>query len=56
VLLVVDVVFGRVEGVIAWSATLLVCGGLWVVLPPFVRRHAARLEARAVSEPPDGSG
>ncbi|WP_411150466.1 DUF6328 family protein [Streptomyces sp. A30] len=56
VLLVVDVVLGRVEGVIAGSATLLVCGGLWVVLPQFVRRHAARLEDRAVSEPPDGSG
>ncbi|MEU5893629.1 DUF6328 family protein [Streptomyces sp. NPDC047461] len=42
VLLVVDVVLGRVEGVIAGSATLLVCGGLWVVLPQFVRRHARR--------------
>jgi hypothetical protein len=55
VLLVVDVVLGRVEGVIAGSATLLVCGGLWGVLPQFVMRHAAQSEARAVSEPPAGS-
>ncbi|MFD9324720.1 DUF6328 family protein [Streptomyces sp. NPDC060065] len=37
-----------------YITTLLVCGGLWVVLPQFVRRHAARFEARAVSEPPAG--
>ncbi|WP_406507919.1 hypothetical protein [Streptomyces sp. NBC_00212] len=29
VLLVVDIVLGRVEGVIAGAVTLLVCGGLW---------------------------
>jgi predicted phage tail protein len=56
VLLVVDVVLGRVEGVVAGSATLLVCGGLWGVLPQLVRRHAAQSEAWAVSEPPAGSG
>ncbi|WP_199551087.1 DUF6328 family protein [Streptomyces sp. N35] len=46
VLLVVDVVLGRVEGVIAGGATLLVCGGLWGLLPQFVRRHAAARAAR----------
>ncbi|WP_405643945.1 hypothetical protein [Streptomyces sp. NBC_00019] len=47
-------VFGRVGGVSAGSATLLVCGGLWVVLRQLVRRHAARLAARTVSESPTG--
>ncbi|MFF4504890.1 DUF6328 family protein [Streptomyces sp. NPDC001401] len=55
VLLVVDVVLGRVEGVIAGSATLLVCGGLWGLLPQLVRRHAARSEARADLGPPTGA-
>ncbi|NGO78848.1 hypothetical protein G6045_24785 [Streptomyces sp. YC504] len=50
VLLVVDVVLGRVEGVLAGSATLLVCGGLWGLLPQLVGRHAARSEARPSPE------
>jgi len=44
VLLVVDVVLGRVEGVIAGSAMLLVCGGLWGLLPQLVRQHGPRPE------------
>ncbi|WP_443058506.1 DUF6328 family protein [Streptomyces sp. NBC_00775] len=55
VLLVVDVVLGRVEGVIAGSATLLVCGGLWGLFPQLVRRHAARSEARVALGPPTGA-
>ncbi|MDG4856863.1 DUF6328 family protein [Streptomyces sp. T-3] len=51
VLLVVDVVLGRVEGAIAGSATLLVCGGLWGLLPQFVRRRAARVAAHAACSP-----
>ncbi|CAM5616697.1 hypothetical protein GCM10010329_19040 [Streptomyces spiroverticillatus] len=56
VLLVVDVVLGRVEGVIAGSGTLMVCGGLWVLLPQFVRRHAKRRSLRraAAEEPSAG--
>ncbi|GGO59133.1 DUF6328 family protein [Streptomyces lasiicapitis] len=56
VLLVVDVVLGRVEGVIAGSATLLVCGALWGLLPQLVGWHAARIEARAALEVDTGSG
>lgn len=56
VLLVVDVVLGRVEGVIAGSVTLMVCGGLWGLLPQFVRRHAARSEARAALGPSSEAG
>ncbi|MGW0632881.1 DUF6328 family protein [Streptomyces sp. NPDC002758] len=56
VLLVVDVVLGRVEGVMAGSATLLVCSGLWGLLPQLVRRHAARSEARAALGPPTRAG
>lgn len=55
VLLVVDVVLGRTEGVFAGSATLLVCGGLWVLLPQLVRRHARRLQARPGPEPSPGA-
>lgn len=51
VLLVVDVVLGRVEGAVAGSATVLVCGGLWGLLPQLVRRHAARAAARAACSP-----
>ncbi|MCX4670967.1 DUF6328 family protein [Streptomyces sp. NBC_01381] len=54
VLLVVDVVLGRVEGVLAGSATLLVCVGLWGLLPQFVRRRAARTEARPDRRTPGG--
>ncbi|MFC7308644.1 DUF6328 family protein [Streptomyces monticola] len=52
VLLVVDVVLGRVEGTIAGSATLLVCGGLWGLLPQFVRKRAAQAAARAPAADP----
>jgi O-antigen/teichoic acid export membrane protein len=38
VLLVVDVAIGRTGGIIASVCTLLVCGGLWGVLPRLVRR------------------
>ncbi len=44
VLLVVDVVLGRVEGVIAGSATLLVCDGLRGGVAAV--RHAARRTVR----------
>ncbi|MCF3119589.1 hypothetical protein IPZ68_07685 [Streptomyces arenae] len=50
VLLVVDVTAGRTEGVVAGAGTLLVCIGLWDVLPRLVRRSAARVEA-ASQEP-----
>jgi hypothetical protein len=58
-LLVVDVVLGRVEGVIAGTATGLVCAGLWGVLPQFVgwrirRRNAAEDHKRG--EPAERSG
>ncbi|WP_229909479.1 DUF6328 family protein [Streptomyces flavofungini] len=56
VLLVVDVVLGRVEGVIAGSATFLVCGGLWGLLPQLVGWHAARAEARVDLTAATGSG
>lgn len=56
VLLVVDVVLGRVEDVIARSATLLVCGGLRELLPQLVGWHAARAEARADPTAATGSG
>ncbi|MDN3292954.1 DUF6328 family protein [Streptomyces ficellus] len=39
VLLVVDVVYGRPEGLAAGGFTLLVCVGLWGVLPHLVRRR-----------------
>ncbi|MFI1676061.1 DUF6328 family protein [Streptomyces sp. NPDC020607] len=56
VLLVVDVTSGRTEGVLAGAWTLLVCVGLWGVLPrlarrPLARVEAARVEAVLVEEP-----
>ncbi|MFG2650481.1 DUF6328 family protein [Streptomyces sp. NPDC048436] len=41
VLLVVDVAVGRTGGIIASAGTLVVCGGLWGVLPRLVRRADA---------------
>ncbi|GAA2508657.1 DUF6328 family protein [Streptomyces gobitricini] len=46
--LVVDVVHGRPEGLAAGTFTLLVCAGLWGVLPYLVRR---RLGARSPEQP-----
>ncbi|WP_151475451.1 DUF6328 family protein [Streptomyces albicerus] len=40
VLLVVDVALGRAEGVAAGAATLVVCLGLWGLVPVLVRRAA----------------
>ncbi|MEU7581232.1 DUF6328 family protein [Streptomyces sp. NPDC041068] len=51
VLLVVDVTAGRVEGVVAGAGTLLVCVGLWGVLPRLVRRPVARAVAAAQEVP-----
>ncbi len=42
VLLVVDVSLGRAAGVCAGASTLLVCSGLWRVLPWLVRRTLVR--------------
>ncbi|MCX4510550.1 DUF6328 family protein [Streptomyces sp. NBC_01619] len=39
VLLVVDVVHGTPEGIVAGAATLLVCAGLWGLLPWIMDRH-----------------
>ncbi|MFK4069684.1 DUF6328 family protein [Streptomyces sp. NPDC029674] len=50
VLLVVDVTAGRTEGVCAAVGTLLVCVGLWGVLPRLVRRPVARVEAAPQEE------
>ncbi|MGW7366523.1 DUF6328 family protein [Streptomyces sp. NPDC054841] len=44
VLLVVDVVHGTPEGVIAAAATLLVCAGLWGLLPWLVGLHITSQE------------
>ncbi|MGW1160073.1 DUF6328 family protein [Streptomyces sp. NPDC002513] len=57
VLLVVDVSLSRTAGIAAGSATLLVCAGLWRVLPMLVlrtvvRSRAARGEAED-REPPE---
>ncbi|MFD7443919.1 DUF6328 family protein [Streptomyces sp. NPDC059909] len=53
VLLVVDVVHGTPEGIVAAAATLLVCAGLWAVLPWAVRR---RLNGREERSPGSGRG
>ncbi|MEU6678524.1 DUF6328 family protein [Streptomyces sp. NPDC046853] len=42
VLLVVDVAVGRTGGIIASAGTLVVCSGLWGLLPLLVRRAADR--------------
>ncbi|MFE9768837.1 DUF6328 family protein [Streptomyces sp. NPDC005808] len=52
VLLVVDVVHGTPEGIVAAAATLLVCAGLWGLLPLAVGRRVARNGERSRS----GSG
>lgn len=52
VLLVVDVTTGRAGGAAAGAATLLVCLGLWWLLPRLVRRAGLTEERRAaVSHP-----
>ncbi|MBW8802057.1 MAG: hypothetical protein JF597_53650 [Streptomyces sp.] len=50
VLLVVDVTTGRAGGVAAGAATLLVCLGLWWLLPRLVRR-AGLAEERRTAQP-----
>ncbi|OAH10993.1 DUF6328 family protein [Streptomyces jeddahensis] len=47
VLLVVDVTLGRVGGFLAGAGTLLMCVGLWGVLPRVVRREVAPARAAA---------
>ncbi|MET7694806.1 DUF6328 family protein [Streptomyces sp. NPDC005483] len=47
VLLVVDVTTGRAGGVAAGAATLLVCLGLWGLLPRLVRRAGLAEERKA---------
>ncbi|MFI7322977.1 DUF6328 family protein [Streptomyces venezuelae] len=51
VLLVVDVTSGRTEGILAGAGTLLMCVGLWGVLPRLARRPLARVEAAIAAEP-----
>ncbi|GAA1371946.1 DUF6328 family protein [Streptomyces beijiangensis] len=46
VLLVVDVVHGMPEGIAAGVGTLLVCGGLWAVLPWLVGRELSGKRSR----------
>lgn len=55
VLLVVDVSLGRATGVAAGAGTLLVCVGLWRVLPWAARRAVVRADRRGAPgpEPPD---
>ena len=52
VLLVVDVTTGRAGGVAAGAATLLVCLGLWGVLPRLVRRAGLAEERRTAQSKP----
>ncbi|MEV8022289.1 DUF6328 family protein [Streptomyces sp. NPDC086554] len=54
VLLVVDVAVGRTGGIIASAGTLVVCVGLWGVLPRLLPRLARRAAARqdVTREPP----
>ncbi|MEU9167983.1 DUF6328 family protein [Streptomyces sp. NPDC048420] len=52
VLLVVDVTTGRAGGVAAGSATLLVCLGLWGLLPHLVRRAGRAEEGGTVRTHP----
>ncbi len=42
VLLVVDVAVGRVGGILAGASTLVVCLGLWVLVPQVIRRGAGQ--------------
>ncbi|MFD4630966.1 DUF6328 family protein [Streptomyces sp. NPDC058284] len=56
VLLVVDVTVGRVAGAAAGVGTLLVCIGLWGVLPRLVRRPAAHEGGTAPARPAVTSG
>ncbi|WP_328773141.1 DUF6328 family protein [Streptomyces sp. NBC_00286] len=42
VLLVVDVVAGRLEGILAGAATLVVCLGLWGLVPLLMKRAGGR--------------
>ncbi|MEU6102915.1 DUF6328 family protein [Streptomyces flaveolus] len=52
VMLVVDVTTGRVGGTAAGAATLLVCLGLWWLLPRLVRRTHVSGERRAAERRP----
>jgi hypothetical protein len=47
-MLVVDVVLGRMEGMIAGAGTMLVCVALWAVLPQLLGRRIRRRHAAAV--------
>ncbi len=42
VLLVVDVAVGRVGGIVAGAGTLVVCLGLWALVPDVMRRRTGR--------------
>ncbi|MER5178448.1 DUF6328 family protein [Streptomyces sp. NPDC002896] len=53
VLLVVDVTLGRVGGFLAGAGTLLVCVGLWGVLPRVVRREVVPARAAATADMPE---
>lgn len=46
VLLVVDVAVGRTGGVIAAAGTMVVCAGLWGLLPLLVRGAADKVDGR----------
>ncbi|MFI6091077.1 DUF6328 family protein [Streptomyces sp. NPDC051218] len=46
VLLVVDVAVGRTGGIIAAAGTMVVCAGLWGLLPLLVRGAADKTEGR----------
>ncbi|MGW2561552.1 DUF6328 family protein [Streptomyces sp. NPDC001514] len=52
-LLVVDVVHGTPEGIMAAAVTLIICTGLWAVLPWVMRR---RLSGREERSPGSGRG
>jgi hypothetical protein len=52
VLLVVDVTTGRAGGLAAGTATLLVCLGLWWLLPHLVRRAGLTEERKAAASHP----
>ncbi|MEU0740273.1 DUF6328 family protein [Streptomyces sp. NPDC006134] len=56
VLLVVDVTAGRAGGVAAGAATLLVCLGLWGLLPRLVQRAKASGERESADGPPAARG
>ncbi|ONK10200.1 DUF6328 family protein [Streptomyces sp. MP131-18] len=50
-LLVVDVVLGRAEGVVTACGALLLCGALWGALPYAIKRRAEPVRYAATSAP-----